>query len=126
MTASVSSDCTDSFCVVRSWNSLRTHSCSSGARHDLVAARDLDDLEPARPLVVGPHGRERGVDVLLRLAVEQLVERLRRDRLGRREDQGFDDGFEMVGHVTRLPFVRRRLRSQRLGRFVACAATSSA
>ena len=30
MTASVSSACTDSFCVVRSWNSRRTHSCRSG------------------------------------------------------------------------------------------------
>ena len=30
MTASVSSAATDSFCDVRSWNSRRTHSCSSG------------------------------------------------------------------------------------------------
>ena len=56
MTASVSSACTDSFCVVRSWNSLRTHSCSSGARDDLIAAGDFDDLQAARPLVVGLQG----------------------------------------------------------------------
>ncbi len=30
ITASVSSACTDSFCVVRSWKRRRTHSCSSG------------------------------------------------------------------------------------------------
>ena len=67
-----------------------------GTRHDLVAARDLDELQTAWPLVVGAHRRERGVDVLPRLAVEQLVERLGRQRLGRREDQRFDDRLEMV------------------------------
>ena len=35
------------------------------ARHDLVAAGDLDDLQAARALVVGPQRRERGVDVFL-------------------------------------------------------------
>ena len=49
MTASVSSDCTVSFCVVRSWNRRRTHSCRSGRGHDLIAARDLDELKAARP-----------------------------------------------------------------------------
>ena len=62
-----------------------------GPRRDLVAARHLDDLQPAGPFVVGANRGERRVDVLLRLAVEELVERFRRDRLGRREDQRFDD-----------------------------------
>ena len=70
-----------------------------GARDDLVAAGDLDELQAARPLVVGAQRRERGVDVLPRLAVEQLVQRLRRHRLGRREDQRFDDRLQMVGHA---------------------------
>jgi hypothetical protein len=70
-----------------------------GFRGDLVAARDLDDLQPARPLVVGADGGERRVHVFLGLAVQQLVERLGRDRFGRREDQGFDDRFQVFGHV---------------------------
>ena len=96
MTASVSSACTDSLCVVRSWNSRRTHSCSSGLRDDLISAGHLDELQPARPFVVALQRLERRLDVFLRLALEQLEEHLRRQRIGRRENQGFDNRLQLV------------------------------
>ena len=54
------------------------------SRDDLIPAGNLDDLQAARPLVVGSQRRERGIDVLAGLVLEQLVEHLGRQRLGRR------------------------------------------
>jgi hypothetical protein len=73
-----------------------------GFRRDLVAPGNFDDLQAPGAIVVRPHGGERGVDVFLRFAVEQLVERLRRDGFRRREDQRLDDRFQVFRHV--LPF----------------------
>ena len=95
MTASVSSACTVSFCVVRSWNRRRTHSCRSGPRHDLIAAGDFDELQAAGPLVVLLQLGERRLHVFLRLGVEQLEDRLRRQRLGRREDQRLENRLQL-------------------------------
>jgi hypothetical protein len=69
-----------------------------GASHDLVAAGHLDELQPARSAVVGTDRFEGGLDVLPRLGVQQLVKRLERERLRRRENQRFDDRFEVIGH----------------------------
>ena len=72
-------------------------------RDDLIAAGHLDQLQPARPLVVLLQLGERRLHVFLRLGVEQLVDRLRRQRLGRREDQRLED---------RLQLGRRRASAQ--------------
>ena len=69
-----------------------------GARHHLVAPRDLDDLQPAGPIVVGAQRGERGLDVLPRLPFEQLEQGLRGQRLGRRKDQGLDDRLQCIRH----------------------------
>jgi len=53
-----------------------------GPGDNLKAARNLDDLQPARTLVVGSQRGERGIHVLFGFAFKQLVEILRRQRLG--------------------------------------------
>ena len=58
---------------------------------DLVAARHLHQLQSARAVVVVLQLRDRRLDVFLRLGVEQLVDRLAGQRLGRREDQRLDE-----------------------------------
>src|SRR5262249_37264645 len=67
-----------------------------GFRRDLETPGDLDDLQAVVPVVVRAYRREGGVHVFLRLAVEQLVQRLRRERLRRREDEGFDDWLQVI------------------------------
>jgi len=62
-----------------------------GTRHDLIPAGDLDELQPARPVVILFQLRERRLHVLLRLGVEQLEHRFRRQRLGRSKDQRLQD-----------------------------------
>ena len=69
-----------------------------GTRDDLIAAGDFDQLQAARPIVVVLQRLERRLDVFLRLALEQLEEHLRRQRIGRRENQRFDDRLQLVRH----------------------------
>ena len=69
---------------------------------DLIATGHLHQLQPARPLVVQFQLADRGQHVLFRLAVEQLEQPLRRERIGRRKDQRLDDRLEFGGGSTGL------------------------
>ena len=53
-----------------------------GARDDLIAARDLDHLQAAGPVVLALQLLDGGDDFFLRLVVEQFDQRLHRHRLG--------------------------------------------
>src|SRR5207247_648827 len=59
-------------------------------RDDLIAAGDLHELQAAGTIVVGADRGERRLDVFPGLAVEQLAQRLERQRLGGREDERLD------------------------------------
>ena len=96
MTASVSSACTDRRCVRALVEQAADPLVQLRPGDDLIAARDFDQLETARPIVVLLERLERRLDVFLRLAFEQLEEHLRRQRIGRRENQRLDDGFQIV------------------------------
>ena len=67
-------------------------------RDDLISAGHFDQLQPARPLIVALERLEGRFDVFFRLAFEQLEEHLRRKRIGRRENQCFDDRLQFVTH----------------------------
>ena len=66
------------------------------ARHDLVAARDFHELQSRSRFVIGLQCLDRRRHVFLRLVGKELEQHLRRERLGRREDQCLDNGFERV------------------------------
>jgi hypothetical protein len=66
-----------------------------GPRDDLEATGDLHQLEPAGPLVVGSQFRKRGLHILLRFAREELADGARRQRLGRRENQRFQNRLQL-------------------------------
>ena len=68
------------------------------ARDDLVSTGDFDELEPSGPFVVRLHRGKCLVDIFARFGVEQLVQRLGCHRFRRREDQGFNNGLEVIGH----------------------------
>src|SRR5262249_55452523 len=55
----------------------------------------FDELQAARPLVLVLQRVDRGLDVFLRLGVEQLENLLRGEWLGRREDQRFENRLHL-------------------------------
>jgi hypothetical protein len=65
-----------------------------GARHDLIAARNLHELQPRTRLVVRPKGLDCRRHIFLRLVGEEPEQHLRRQRFRRREDQRLDDRFQ--------------------------------
>ena len=101
MTASVSSACTVSFCVRALVEQPAHPLVQIGPRDDLIAAGHFHQLQSAGPLVVLLQRGERRLHVFLRLAVEQLAHRLRRERIGRGEDQRLDNRLQLRGHASR-------------------------
>src|SRR5262245_19296057 len=71
-----------------------------GARHDLIAARHLDELQARTRLVIGLQCLDRRRYVLFRFVRQKLEQHLRRQRLRRREDQCFDDRLQFRGWRT--------------------------
>jgi hypothetical protein len=64
----------------------------------LVAAGHLDQLQPARPIVILLERLERRLDVFLRLVFEQLEKHLWRQRIGRRKNERFDNRLQIIRH----------------------------
>ena len=71
-----------------------------GPSDDLIATRDLNELEAATLVPFLLERLERLGDMFLWLAVEDLRERLWGDRIGRRKNQRFDDRLHIAQVVT--------------------------
>src|SRR5262249_955525 len=72
---------------------------------DLIAAGNFDELQSAWTFVVALQLIQRGVNVLLRLACEQLVDRFRGQRLGGRKDQRLEDRLQLGIRLPVLPYL---------------------
>jgi hypothetical protein len=72
-----------------------------GARDDLISARHFHQLQAARAFVILFQFGDGRLHVFLGFSVEQLVNGLSVSGSGRREDQGFDDRFQLGGATPR-------------------------
>jgi hypothetical protein len=86
-----------------------------GPGHDLVTARHLGQRQPRPRQVVAPQVVDRGGDIFLALVGEQLVERLRRQRIRRRKDERLDHRLQFRRREADNLLGRRNLLHQRRG-----------